>query len=52
MLAVVREDMDICAATQANDTAEASAPGPLSARLARGVHDVQTRLRAALAGGE
>jgi choline monooxygenase len=51
-LAVVREDMDICASTQAVYATDAYLPGPLSARHERGVHYFQTRVRAALEGVE
>jgi choline monooxygenase len=51
-LAVVREDMAICAATQGNYAAGAYTPGPLSARHETGVHYFQERVRQALAGAE
>lgn len=51
-LAVVREDMDICASTQGVYAADAYTPGPLSARHEKGVHYFQTRVRAALEGVE
>lgn len=51
-LAVVREDIDICASTQAVYAAGAYTPGPLSARHEKGVQYFQDRVRAALAGAE
>jgi choline monooxygenase len=49
-LAVVREDMQVCADTHRNYAAGAYTPGPLSSRHERGVHYFQTRVREALGG--
>jgi len=48
-LAVVREDCDVCAQTQASYAGGGYTPGPLSSRHEKGVHYFQTRVAAALA---
>jgi choline monooxygenase len=50
LLAVVREDVEICASTQGNYAGGGYTPGPLSSRHEAGVAYFQERVRAALAG--
>lgn len=50
-LAVVREDIDICADIHRNYAAGTYTPGPLSARHELGVHYFQERVRVALDDG-